>query len=208
MNSIEKTELQNLSGNLGEILIDSILVEGIFKELPLFATLTSVAKLTASVSDRILLKKLEVFINNLNIKSDEEIEEFKEKYFKVSDYKRIGEKLLLSLERADSSIKISWLSKILLLLLSKEIQRSDFMRLSSIITGCYISDVSKITVFSERNEIRSSNTLIETYSLDHLYSVGLIETRGFDGGNAAGENSGTIYGLNHFGEIFLKKIIN
>ncbi len=63
------------------------------------------------------------------------------------------------------------------------------MRLSSIINGCYVTDVSKITVFSERIEIASSNTLIETYSLDHMYSVGLLETRGFDGGNAAGENT-------------------
>ncbi len=203
----EKAEILSLSKDLGEIGLDSLLKDGIFKDIPVLGTILSVSKLCISVSDKILLSKLIHFINDLNLNNQQEIDDFKEKYFKDENYTKIGSKILLILERSDNETKINWLAKSLRLFVDKKINRYQFLRVSSIINSAYIEDIEKIIVFNVRHEITSQNDLIETYILDHLFSVGLLESHGFEGGGYNGENAGTIYALNEFGEIFINDII-
>lgn len=207
MNEIEKNEILSLSKDLGETAIDSLLDNGIFKDVPFIGTGMSVVKLIKSVSDRILLTKIIHFINHLNLKNQGEIDGFKEKYFKDSDYSKIGSKVLLILERADNATKIEWLAKSLRLFVDKDLNKQKFLRISSIINSAYTEDVQQIKIFDQRDKITSQNDLIETYILDHLFSIGLLESHGFDGGNIEGLNSGTIYALNNFGKIMKEKII-
>ncbi len=207
MYELEKQEILSLSKDLGETAIDSLLNDGIFKDIPFIGAGISVVKLIKSASDRILLSKIICFINELNLKNQDEIDEFKEKYFKDSDYNQIGSKVLLILERADNITKIKWLAKSLRLFVDRGLDKQQFLRISSIINSAYTEDVKQIMIFDKRKEITSHNDLIETYILDHLFSIGLLENHGFDGGDAAGLNSGTIYTLNNFGKIIKEKII-
>lgn len=207
MTPTEKDEILSLSKDLGEIGLDSLMEDGLFKDIPFIGSGISVIKLMNSVSDRILLTKIIHFINNLDLKNQEEIEEFKKKYFKEKDYNKIGSKLLLILEKADNSTKIEWLSISLKLFINKSISKSDFLRIASIINSGYVEDIEQISIFTQRTEITSTNDLIESYILDHLFSIGLLESHGFDGGDISGNNSGTIYGLNRFGKIFSERII-
>ncbi|MGZ2372027.1 hypothetical protein ACXR6G_19825 [Ancylomarina sp. YFZ004] len=207
MNEIEKTEILSLSKDLGETAIDSLLDDGLFKDIPFIGAGISVVKLIKSASDRILLTKIIHFINNLNLKNQVEIDEFKENYFKNSDYKKIGSKILLILERADNATKIKWLAKSLRLFIDNDLDKKQFLRLSSIINSAYTEDVQQIKIFDQRAEITSQNDLIDTYILDHCFSIGLLESHGLDGGGVARVNSGTIYALNSFGKIMKEKII-
>ncbi|HCT94994.1 MAG: hypothetical protein A2X19_09515 [Bacteroidetes bacterium GWE2_39_28] len=206
MNEKDKNEILSLSQDLGELALDSILKDGLFKDLPLIGSVFSVSKLLLSVNDRMLLVRLIHFINDLNLKTQEEIDDFKAKFFKNEDYSKIGSKLLLIIEKADSATKIKWLAKCLRLFIDQEIDKKHFLRMSSIINSAYTEDVEKISIFNKRAEITSFNDLIETYILDHLFSLGLLESHGFDGGTN-GENSGTIYALNEFGCIMNQKIV-
>lgn len=207
MNETIKNDILSLSNGLGEIAIDSLLEDGIFKDIPFISTGISVIKLVQSASDRILLTKIIHFINDLNLKNQKDIDEFKEKYFKDSDYRNIGSRILIILERADNTTKIKWLAKSLRLFVDKDIDKQQFLRISSIVNSAYTDDVQYLKIFKQREEITSQNDLIDTYILDHLFSVGLLESHGFDGGDGFGINSGTIYALNKFGEIMIEKII-
>jgi len=141
------------------------------------------------------------------LKSQEEVDKFKEEYFKDKDYDKIGSKILLILERADNSTKIKWLAKSLRCLIDHKISKEEFLRISSVINSAFVEDVSQITVFDKRAKITSQNDLIDTYILDHLFSVGLLGSHGFDGGDFSGVNSGTVYSLNKFGRLMKEKII-
>jgi len=207
LNETEKNEILSLSKDLGETAIDSLLDDGIFKNIPFIGIGISVTKLIKSASDRILLTKIIHFINDLNLKDQGEIDKFKKKYFKNSDYKKIGSKVLLILERADNATKIKWLAKSLRFFVDGNLDKQQFLRISSIINSAYTEDVQQITIFEKRAEITSQNDIIETYVLDHLFSIGLLESHGFDGGDMTGLNSGTKYALNCFGEIMKDKII-
>jgi len=65
MNEVEKREILSLSKDLGEVGLDSLLENGLFKDAPIIGTGISIAKLINSVSDRILLTKIIHFINEL-----------------------------------------------------------------------------------------------------------------------------------------------
>lgn len=207
MSGEEKAEILSLSKDLGEVGLDSLLTDGIFKDIPVLGTILSVSKLCISVSDKILLSKLIHFINDLDLKNQDEIADFKRRYFKDENYTKIGSKILLILERSDNVTKIKWLAKSLRLLVDKKIKREQFLRVSSIINSAYVEDIERIIVFNKRHEITSQNDLVETYILDHLFSVGLLESNGFQAGGYNGEDAGTIYALNEFGDIFIKFII-
>ncbi|WP_418637632.1 hypothetical protein [Winogradskyella sp.] len=208
MNEIEKEEILSISKELGEASLDSLLEDGIFKDIPFVGTGISVVKLIHSASDRILLTKIIHFINELELKNEQEIKEFKAKYFKYTDYDRIGSKILLTLERVDNLNKIKWLARSLRLFIGKEITKTEFLRLTSIINSAYVEDVLKIVAFDERDKITSTNDIIvERYALEHLFSIGLVGNFGFDSGTIGGENSGTIYSLNEFGKIMRNRII-
>ena len=207
MNQVEKSEILSLSTGLGEAGIDSLLETGLFKDVPFIDTGISIVKLINSVSDRILLTKIIHFINYLDLKNQEEVDKFKEEYFKDKDYNKIGSKILLILERADNSTKIKWLAKSLICFVDGKISNEEFLRISSVINSAFVEDVSQIIVFDKRIKITSRNDLINTYILDHLFSVGLLESHGFDGGDVSGVNSGTVYSLNKFGRLMKEKII-
>lgn len=208
MNNIEKNEILSISKDLGEVAIDSLLNDGLFKDIPIIGTVLSVGNLVNSISDRILLSKLLHFINELNLKSSAEVDDFKQKYFKDNDYSKIGSRILLSLELADNLEKIRWLARTLRLFIEEELTKSEYLRLSSIINSVYVEDVLKINVFNLSEKITSTNNLnIESFVLEHLFSNGIISSCGFDGGDTSGENSGTVYFLNDFGLIIRDKII-
>lgn len=207
MNETEKNEILNLSKDLGEVGIDSLLEDGIFKDVPFLGAGISIVRLINSVSDRILLAKIIHFINELELKNQKEVDKFKKEYFKDKQYHKIGSKILLILERADSLTKIKWLAKGFRLLVDRKVSKEDFLRISSIINAAFVEDVTHITVFDKRLEITSTNDLIETYILSHLFSIGLLESRGFTGGDVSGINSGTIYTLNRFGRFMKENIV-
>lgn len=207
MNNVEKSEILSLSKDLGEFAIDSMLEDGLFKDIPLVGTGISFVKLLNSVSDRILLSKLIHFINELGLKDQDEVDEFKEKYFKDKDYAKFGSKILLVINQSDNVTKIKWLAKSLRLYVDRELTKEEFLRITSIINNAYVEDVQKISIFKHQNEILAHNDKVETYVLDHLFSIGLLESHGLDGGDYGGENGGTIYRLNKYGNLFNQKII-
>jgi hypothetical protein len=207
MGNKTKDELISLSTNLSETALDSIMAEGIFKDIPVIGSMISVGKLIYSISDYFLFTRIIHFINELDLKNQQDVDDLKRKYFSDNDYNKIGSKILLTLERSDDQKKIKWLAKCFRLFLDKFIIKDEFMRLTSILNNSYVSDLEKIIVFDKRKNITSHNDLVETYVLDHLFSIGLLESHGFDGGNATGENAGTIYGLNKFGQKIKDLII-
>ncbi|MBT1711241.1 hypothetical protein KK062_23555 [Fulvivirgaceae bacterium PWU5] len=207
MNKESETELISLSTNLGEAALDSLLKDGLFKDIPVIGSLLSIGKLTKSVCDILLLKRILIFINELHIKDQRDIDELKEKYFKDEDFQEIGSKILFLLERADDAKKIGWQAKLFRIYLDGKISKSKYMRLSSLIANSFAPDAEQISIFLNKKSITSNNGRIDHYVLEHLFSIGLISNAGFDGGDAAGNNSGVIYQLNDFGKIFLYQVL-
>ena len=68
-------------GNILEIGLDSIMEEGLLKDVPFISTAISVFKIGKSIFDRHNIKKLAIFIDEINKKTIDEkkVQQYKEK---------------------------------------------------------------------------------------------------------------------------------
>lgn len=69
-NSLEQTlkdsDLQSVTIDLAETFSDTLLNDGLLKDIPIIGTIVGLTKTAISLNDRLLIKKLIYFISELN----------------------------------------------------------------------------------------------------------------------------------------------
>jgi len=63
--TLKNSNLQNIVSDFAELSVDSILQEGVLKDIPIVSTLISLTKVGISINDKLFLKKILYFINNI-----------------------------------------------------------------------------------------------------------------------------------------------
>jgi hypothetical protein len=208
MNTEVKEYVTDLTTDISELVVDSFLNDGLLKDIPIVGFGVKVIKLGTSISDMILLNKLKIFMENINIVSENDIDKFKEKMTNDKYKKEIGIKLLNIIDKIDEYAKIKWIAVVFLDYLDKNIDKEFFFRIITIINDTFLQDILNLKVFKGKEDILSNNKVIEAYVLHQLFSHGLLDNAGIDGGGAIEEiDSGTIYALNKFGDYILKKLL-
>jgi hypothetical protein len=203
--------ITDLTVDIGEVVIDSFLNDGLLKDIPILGTGIKIIRISTNISDALLLNKLKLFMENLNIIKQDDVEKFKEKMNNDKFQKEVGIKLLNIIDKADEYIKIKWIAKVFLDYLDKKINKEFFYRIITIINNAFVQDILKLRCFEIKKEILSNNKVVESYILHQLFSNGLLNNHGLDGGiftetNEEGDN-GTIYTVNDFGNYILRKLL-
>jgi hypothetical protein len=203
--------ITNLTVGIGEAVMDSFLKDGLLKDIPILGTGIKIIGISTNISDTLLLNKLKLFMENLNIMKQSDVEKFKEKMNNDKFQKEVGIKLLNIIDKTDEYIKIRWVAKAFLDYLDKKINKDFFYRIITIINNAFVQDLLKLSCFSIKKEILSNNKMVGSYVLHQLFSNGLLNNDGLDGGvftetNEEGDN-GTIYTVNDFGNYILKNIL-
>jgi len=206
MNKEIKSEILSITSSISEVVLDSFLY-GIFKDITVVGTAISIINLRKNISDQLLLQKILSFLVYLNLKTEKEIEAFKAKYLEMGDQNLIGGKILNVLNRIDEDIKTKWLARAFKLYIERQIERTDFTKICSIIGNSYTDDVQLLLKLELQGTITNNNNLVPKDVMDHLFSIGLLEVAGFDGGTARVEDGGLMYRVNKFGRIFYKNIL-
>lgn len=135
VDSIGSTTTESL-GNFLELALDAILEDGLLKEIPFVSTAISIYKIGKSLTDRHNIKKLAVFLNeiNQNIANENKREEYKSK---INNDKKKREHelefLLVILERYIGYEKPAMLAKLYLAYLDKQITWDDLALLAKIV---------------------------------------------------------------------------
>lgn len=198
-------EILSITGDLSEVAIDSLMKDGILKDIPVVGTIFSASKLILSISDSILLSKICCFIKALEFKSEQERDDFKKKYLTVKDYQKIGSKIILFLNSADDEKKIIWLSKLLNALVDEKITNEHFLRLTMIINNSFPEYLEKISAFKNHKKLKSSNEFLDRNILTHLFSIGMLDQKSDISvqGDSGEINNEFIYSLSVFGKEFI-----
>jgi len=208
MNNEIKEHVTDLSVDISELVVDSFLNDGLLKDIPVIGTGVKLIKLGTSISDMILLYKLKIFMENINIVSEEDIDKFKEKMKNDKNRDDIGIKILNIIDKIDEYTKIKWIAIVFLDYLEKNIDKDFLFRIITIINNTFFKDILSLKVFEGKTEMLSNNKIIESYVLHQLFSNGLLNNAGIDGGGADNSiDSGTIYTLNIFGSYILRKLL-
>lgn len=191
-----RTDLGDVSKELMEIGIDSILKDGILKDIPIIGTLSSVFKTSISIRDRYFIKKILRFLCSLEDTSLDERNEFLSKH---SNNSQLGEKLIFILDRLDDLEKPELIANLFKRYMYNEIDYLTFQRFSLIIEKCFIEDLKFL-----KNNINKD--IITGFEALGLANSGLVSLASFEGGtfNEVDYNPETDYKINDLGKAIIQ----
>jgi hypothetical protein len=197
--SIASSEIKNITEDYCELGLDAVLDEGVLKDIPVFGTLTKLYSVGATIHGKILEKKILKFLYELDKISFEKRTGFVEKLTCDQKFEqRVGEHLLLLLERLDDMNKPQILARIFSAHINKKIDYEMFVRLSSVVDKTLISDLNKLKDFQKSQ--------FDSFSATSLQNVGLVylsvmaQTKYDENGKQTG---GELYAITKLGEILI-----
>lgn len=165
VDSISKTDLTDLSLEIGETILDSILEEGILKDIPVFSIFWNLAKTGISIKDKLFAKKIYKFLTELQNISQIERENFISEVEESQDYEaKVGETLLLIIDKCDDMKKSSIMGKLFSAAIQRQISYIEFLKLSSIVNRAFLPTLSALKHDSE----------ISRNDFEELFSLSLV----------------------------------
>lgn len=170
------TNIGELTYDYAELGIDSIINNGMLKDIPIVRSLIGVLKIGKNIHDRNLLKQSLNFIQEFN--SGGINEEKLEKYRKEIEEnpkkaeKEIGRVLLLLNIFIDKEKSIM-LAKIFKTFVEEKINWNEFCEFSEIINRLFIQDIQILKEIKDKN-IDIMNNREDEFRVERLYSLGLI----------------------------------
>lgn len=192
-------ELGDMVFNTAEVALDSILDEGVLRELPIVGTLAKIARAGQSIAEELFLRKLLRFLIELKSIPAEERVKLLERYPDGSDEQQdLGENLLLALERLDNVQKPTLLARFFAAYVREQIDYATFSRLAEALERFNLDLLPQLRWFYTREgpAIEIPEEIEHELSLAGLVTVGLAGS-GTIGGGAS-------YRKSSLGEQFLK----
>lgn len=140
--SLVSDELEKISENVSETIIDSVLNEGIFKEIPLVGTTLGLFKVGKTISARHQVRKLWKFLFQLNqVTQSERLNFLKKTEENRQERDELFERTLFIIERLDEERKSSIIGRLFSNLILGKINTADYLRLSVIVDKTSITDL-------------------------------------------------------------------
>lgn len=197
--SICSPELADISEDITEVILDSLLDEGVLKDLPVVGTIVKVFKGAMNIRDRVFVAKVDRFLFQVSKIPLEKRLLFKEKLNADEKLRRkLGLTLTLLLDRLDDIEKPDFVAWCFSAYLNDNITYETFRRIASAIDIAFLDDLKAIC----RDDIDLDTD--GTIYLSNLSKTPLVD---FKGGGVHGtwNNLGAIfYSLSPLGQSFVE----
>jgi len=174
-NSLEETlkdsDLQNLTTDLAETFADSLLNDGILKDIPIIGTIIGLTKSAISFNDRLFIKKLIFFISELKNTDPLERKRLITEIDESEKHKvKVGEKLLYIIDKCEDHVTSKYVAILFKAFLNEEINYNQFLRCSTIINKIFIEDLEQFILMSV-DEIQKTRRHYGTEITDFQFSL-------------------------------------
>lgn len=171
LNSIVSNSASDLSGKLGEVALDSLLDDGLVKNIPIIGTAISILKAGNDIQAYLFTKKVLSFLSEIETISQEKRRKFVETNSDEDNgFNKVGESLLLVISNANSTDAATYLEKAVKLYILGEI--------TYYILEIYIHIISSLSPYiiaQLHQTYRYSNFMaISGDAMNFLISLGLL----------------------------------
>jgi len=148
LETLRKSDLADIVQDVAELGLDSLLVNGPFRDLPLIGSIVASGKTVAAIRDWFLLRKVAKFLQRLASVPLEERRSMADQIKEDKGYgQRIAESIVVYLDRYDHLNKAELLSRMFIAYTRGELQREEFIRLASAIDTAFIHDLELINQY-------------------------------------------------------------
>ena len=193
--TIKTEEIQNVSSDIVEVIIDSVLEDGLLKDIPIIGSIVGLGKGIMCIQDRLFTKKLLVFLEKLkSIPENQRIKQIEKIENNHSEKIKVGEKLLYIIQDCDDHLKSVFIGLLFAAYLSEEIEYDSFKRCSDCIIKAYIDDIYFVVESDYiRLSIEESQDLINCGLFEMSPSIHITE-------NSPNEDLGGKYSISGYDE--------
>jgi hypothetical protein len=137
--------LSDIAVEASDIVLDVGLDDGILKEVPVFGWLIKAYSTYHSITDRIFLKKLALFLSGVSHASEEERKNFKSKLNSEPAFrKKVGENLLLLIDRHERLEKSHILGKVFSKVIEGKCSNQLFLKIAAALDHTSIEDLEEL----------------------------------------------------------------
>lgn len=193
LNTLNKQDALDALVELAEIGFDSQLDDGILRDIPVLGTLIKLKNFGLSVSDYMLVNKLQKFVFALNQVSKPERDKFFTNLDKSDKYRsKVNDNLLLLINSSDDIDKPAMLGKVFCQYVKGFLNYEQFMQFSTSVNGL---NAHQLKLFKEQNELFTSEEVGHTLASYGLVNIVIPAKYG---------SSTPEYYLNKEGAMFLK----
>jgi|GEM_PF-1923270 len=192
--TLNSDEALDLAKEYAEVALDSVIDEDTLKEIPIIGTIFGLYKIGSSIKDKHTLKKIAVFLNQLQNIPKEKKEAFLKKMETNDKFKEsIFEKTLLLLERLDETHKAEMVGNLFRMFIMEAIDKDKFLRLSGIVERLLLYDA--LALHFAYSYIYRDWDGVQPYSMYHashssLFSQGLMEQKIVEKRSSRGRDMG------------------
>jgi len=140
--TLKDSNLHNVSISLAEVLADSLMDEGVAKQIPIIGTVIGLGKTAVGIKESLFLKKIIYFISEINDISTEKRQEMINKIDTSGKFRtRVGEKLLYIIDKCDDHEESQIVACLFSAFLSGHISYDEFLRASHVISQVIFDDL-------------------------------------------------------------------
>ena len=161
--TVAKSGNLDLPAEIAEFAIDQVIDEGLLKDIPFVGWIAKGVSITNSISDRMFFQKILRFIFALEQVSKTDRVEYSKKIEEDPVFrKRVGEHLLVTIEKLDILDKPSFLAKCFDRFISGDIDHEYFVDLANVIERSTAHDLNALCVPENEPVIFRDNIAISS----------------------------------------------
>lgn len=134
--------------SLGEVALDSFLVDGLLKDIPVLGSIVGMIKGALAIRDHAFIRKLALFVLNSSGVSDKTKREFRERLSSDPEFKKsTATHLAIVLDRLDVLEKAGILGRIFAAFIEGKITQAQLRRLSAALERVLLEDLFALRDF-------------------------------------------------------------
>ena len=207
---VRSENVQDGLANLAEAGIDQLLQEGFLRDVPILGSVVGVIRAAGAVRGLLLAKKLGRFLLSLQTVPQAERQAFHDSLNTREERRKVGEGLLLLLDRLDDMEKPELVARLFRALMRGTIDRKTFQLMASAVDRLFMPHLDTLVSFYSSDSVDSSDGPADRDVYQTLAFAGLVrvDARGDGGGLIGAEFAGATihYEGNQLGERFVRII--
>lgn len=179
--SIFNDSIADSVANIAEVGIDSIMSDGLLKDLPIINLFLNASRTFNAIHERNLLKNTALFLDAINSQkiNDRKIQAYKKKLLNRKTAERELGRVIVLLNQYVDNIKAQMLGKLFCQYIDRDYSWDKFCELSDILNRLFLDDVPFLySILDSEGKQAIYHIYIIPYNIKRLESIGLVELFG------------------------------
>ena len=179
--SIFNDSLADGVANIAEVGIDSIMSDGLLKDIPIVNLLLNASRTFKAIHERNLLKNTALFLDTVNSQKidDKKVQAYKKKLLNEKTAERELGRVIVLLDQYVDNIKAQMLGRLFCQYIDRDYSWDKFCELSDILNRLFLDDMPFLySIFGSDGRQAIYHIYKIPYNIKRLESIGLVELFG------------------------------